>query len=268
MKISQSISKIKNGGIKRKRERKQVHSVRIEPWLEHFGIWVTSMSQGENPAFTFENHYLVSEGRMLRPVRTFECLSILESFLAVRSPEDAFRFFNMYGPLQLAGDGSKKVRIKGQSVWFSQVQRFQGMLLSASQGKYGKPAEESDTERIRAKLEDFYISSGLSAELHIMSMKSKGQEAQIPVVTVRCMDVEEALRTAVYLDRMNGLVWALCARERCGRPFRIGGHKNKVYCSQACAEVQAQTNYAEKKKRKLAEESGAGTGSTQAKRGE
>lgn len=60
-------------------------------------------------------------------------------------------------------------------------------------------------------------------------------------------------KLGVYLDKLNGLAWALCARERCGKPFRIGGHRNKIYCSSACAEVQAQTAYLAKKKREQEE---------------
>lgn len=250
MKISNNISKSKKPA--RKSERKAAYSVRIIPFIETVGVWQATANRAEDPVFSFKNCAVEEEGRETLPSLQKDCWAAMEAFFAIKTPEDACAVFNTYGPMQLALKGTEKLRRKAEAVSFSRVLARRDFWLAASRGEYGRAKDDSIDEKIRATMEAVYVAQPLQAELQVGPIRAKGDE-EVPQISVCCLDLEEVLRVGVYLDKMNGLAWALCARERCGKPFRIGGHRNKIYCSSACAEVQAQTVYLAKKKREQEE---------------
>jgi hypothetical protein len=157
------------------------------------------------------------------PTTKKRAFAAMKDFFAIKIPDDALAFFKNYGPLQLAPGPGGKLRGTATPVRYSAVIARRDYWLNAS--RKGIDDLHHEPTDIRGFFEDINLLLPLRAELMFNS----------PVLAVRCLDVEEALKASVHIDRLNGLAWGLCAWKKCGRPFSIGSHPEKVFCSPKCA---------------------------------
>jgi hypothetical protein len=231
----QTMSSAKKVRRPKRRKRKAVHTLGLEPFLELWGNWEVTKSDGEDPLFSLKNHHAQSETTRNSP-RAFEAM---KGFFSIKTPNDALEFFKKYGPLQLeSGLGGKKNRGVAVPVRFSTVIARRDSWLNAS--RRGRNARQYQAKDMQAFVDDVNLMLPLHAELLFDN----------PVLAVRCLDVEEALKAAVHIDRLNGLAWGLCAWKKCGKAFSIGSHPEKKFCSPECAGRQSSKTWWDKPENK------------------
>lgn len=225
-------------GPSKRRKRKVAHTLRLEPFIELHGIWEITKTDGQDPVFTFENHDVQTETMRHFPTVKKWAFAAMKDYFAIKSSDDALSFFKEYGPLQLAPGPRGKLRGTATPVRYSAVIERRDYWLNASRRRI-EDFQHEPTD-IRGFFDDLNLLLPLRAELMFNS----------PVLAVRCLDVEEALKACVHIDRLNGLAWGLCAWKKCGKPFPIGSHPEKKFCSLKCAGRQTSKTWWDKPENK------------------
>jgi hypothetical protein len=221
------------------------YSLPVVPYLETRGGWRVQMSEDADPVFSFAARLPQpkeeggAKSWSLDPTQ-FNVFEIREALFAVRTPPDALQFFETFGPWQIKQHlGTEAMEIRFSSV-VRQRDFFQDALLSR---EIWSSRKASTDEQTRAAVEDYYLWQPLAMEMVFK---------QPPVVVVRCKDIQDAVRASVFLDRLDGSPWRRCAREDCGRVFKLESKRARMYCSTDCAHLQSVRSYNERKRAEAA----------------
>ena len=212
------------------------------------------MNEDADPVFSFSARFPQpkeeggAKSWSLDPTQ-FNVFEIREALFAVRTPADALRFFETFGPWQIKehlGTEAREIRFSGV---IRQRDFFQDALLTREIWSSSRMA--SGDEQTRAAVEDYYLWQPLVMEMVFQ---------QPPVVIVRCKDIQEAMRASVFLDRLDGFPWRRCAREDCGQVFKLESKRARLYCSTDCAHLQSVRSYNERKRAEAAKAKSATKG--------
>jgi hypothetical protein len=222
----------------KKMSKENIYTLPIIPVLQTSGEWRAYMDQEPDPAFTFnfERRPLAmgSDGKKnwtAEPERIKEPFAMRERFFAIRDKEDALRFFQEYGPLQLAKAWDVVAPPVKLSVVLDRRDFYLEALLNRSVDNFRRKYEGDE---LTEGMENIYLWQNLPMELVFH------QPLQ---ALVRCKDVEDALRATVFLSRLRSLPWQRCLRDDCGKPFEVASRRPKLYCTPECAHLQSVRNY-------------------------
>ena len=223
---------------KSKKVSKDIYLLPIFPALETRDEWEAYIGEEADPVITFvlrrRPPQQLEDGSVksgLLPFRQKEAFALRDNFFAIQSAEDALRFFQEYGPYQLA----KHLDMETQPVKLSQVLRRRDFYTHALfERSIKNMARNYKGEEVREAFENMYLWGNLPMELVFRQPMG---------AIVRCKDVEDALRATVFLDKLRGLPWKRCARKDCGKPFEVKGKRERLYCSPECAHLQSVRNY-------------------------
>lgn len=227
---------------KTKKLSKRIYALPVLPYLDTRSGWIVGMTDEADPLFSFSapppQIRVEEDGTKSGSYgRTSEdAFAVREALFGVRSIQDALIFFEAYGPWQIdthLGMGAATLRF---SSLIQTRDFFQAALLSR---EIGSPPKGSTAEQMRDSIQNFYLWQPLRMELHFR---------QPPGAIVRCKDVEEATRASIFLDRMDGLPWRLCARKDCGKVFKPKSKRVQLYCDPDCAHLQSVRSYNERKR--------------------
>lgn len=222
---------------------KRFYSLPVVPYLETRGGWRVQMSGDADPIFSFSARrpQPKEEGGVkswsLDPTQ-FNVFEIRESLFAVRTPADALRFFETFGPWQI----ERHFGTEAREIRFSGVVRQRDFYLDALLTRDpwdGGPRRGTTDEELGAVMQDWYLWQPLAMEMVFQ---------QPPAVVVRCKDIQDAARASVFLDRLDGSPWRRCAREDCGKAFKLESKRARLYCSTDCAHLQSVRSYNERKR--------------------
>lgn len=223
----------------------RIFSVPIIPYLDTRGGWDVALSDEPDPLFTFSWRAIEvvnqdgSKSWSLRQtnINVFE---IREALFSVNDASQATAFFQAYGPWQIKeylGLESNPFRLSGL---LRQRDFYRDALLSREIRNSGKA---STTDEMRALLQDWYLWQPLPMEMVFHNP---------PAVIVRCKDIQDAMRASVFLDRLDGFTWRRCAREDCGKIFKLESKRARIYCSTDCAHLQSVRSYNDRKRAEVA----------------
>jgi hypothetical protein len=222
---------------------KDVYVMPIHPALETRREWEAKLNEEPDPAisFVFRNQpaELDQEGWVrwhAPPFRQEEAFELREEFFSIKTPDDALRFYQRYGPHQI----QKHLDLVARPVKFSDVLRTRDFYIHALfERSIDNLRQNYVGDSLEDGLQNIYLWQNLSIELVFRQPMS---------AIVRCKDVEDALRATVFLDRLRGMPWKRCAREDCGKPFEVSSKRMKLYCSTECAHLQSVRDYNERKR--------------------
>lgn len=172
-----------------------------------------------------------------------EAFEAREFLFNVRNPEDALRFFQSFGPWQVNqafGTEASTIRFSGL---VKRREFYEDALLKREIWSVRNTSTAEGMDGIRTVFEDYYLWQNLPLEMVFR---------QPPVVIAKCKDLEDAIRATVFLDRLDGFPWRRCAREDCGKVFRLGSKHAKLYCSTECAHLQSVRSYNNRKRAEAA----------------
>jgi hypothetical protein len=226
---------------------KRFYSLPVVPYLETRGGWRVQMTEDADTIFSFSARppQPKEEGGAkswsMDPTQ-FNVFEIREALFVVRSPEDALRFFETFGPWQIKEHFGTEAREMRFSSVLKQRDFYLDALLTRDPWGGGSRRGTSDQE-IRAALQDWYLWQPLPMEMVFQ---------QPPSVVVRCKDIQDAVRASVFLDRLDGSPWRRCAREDCGKVFKLESKRARMYCSTDCAHLQSVRSYNERKRAEAA----------------
>jgi hypothetical protein len=224
--------KIQNDVSKSESERKGVYTLPVIPFLETLGKWEAEQNEDSDPLFSITVHDIQDGRRRYWPKNREYAFDVTRDFFAVNDAPKALNFFRTYGPLQT----------KVSTIRLSAVLRERDFFLDALlHREIGKAHDTSTIDGQEAAWRDCYFWQNLPMELKFCNP---------PVAIVKCRDVKESLRATVFLDRLDGLPWKRCAREKCGAPFKRGKDARKLFCSERCARLQAQHAYLDRTRKK------------------
>lgn len=150
-------------------------------------------------------------------------------------------FFQKYGPWAVTDVRTQEAAPIRLSALERQKSFLEDALLSR---EIWSVTRATDPGELRTALEDWYLWQNLPMELVF---------GQAQAGLVRCKDVQEALRTSVFLDRFDREPLRRCARPDCGKFFKQGNKQAKLYCSTKCAHLQSVRKYNQNKKNRGAE---------------
>jgi len=219
----------------------RVFTLQIHSALYTRAPWLISMSDDADPEFSFRLGPMMTTKRgnttqFSSPDIVRDVFELRHRVFSVRRPEDAMELFKEFGPWQL----TKELDKEGINIRFSAVLRrrdfFENALLHRSVENLDRVYNERD---IGEGFENFYLWYPLPMELVF---------ADPPVAKVRCKDIEDALRSSVFLDRLDGFVWRRCQREDCGALYKLTSKRRKVFCSSDCAHLQSVRDYHKRKR--------------------
>jgi hypothetical protein len=210
----------------------------IYPYLYTWGEWETAMSEDPDPLFSFllaPIHQQANRGIDIDPRKVRDVFELRHDFFAIQTPTQALAFFRTFGPLQI----KQQLGNEAAPVRFSAVMQrrsfWEDALLNRSVEKLNR---EYRGDHVAEGLENMYLWQPLPMELLF------GQPLCGRVV---CKDVEDSLRTSVFLSRLEGFRWRRCAREDCGNLFKLTSKRRRLYCGSDCAHLQSQRSYTERK---------------------
>jgi hypothetical protein len=207
----------------------KIFALPIRPLLETAGEWEAFIGDETDPVISFKlslrRREIVMPDKVRyerEPALIKDAFLLREHFFEVRNAEDALKFFQEYGPFQLAKqwDGTAK------PIKLSQAIGRRDFYLDAL---INSPRTFRDDE-VGAAIDDLYLWQNLPLELPFR---------QPMHAVVRCKDVEDALRASVFLDRLRAMPWRRCMREDCGKPFELPRRRAKIYCSPECSHLQS-----------------------------
>lgn len=206
------------------------------------------MSKSDDPVFSF-----VRKHKSLDRRRTEDAFNVRRDFLSIRSPEDALRFFERYGPFQFLPRGKSATKaseaVRAESWKWSRLQQarrnFEEALLAD-----GIPITKT-------WLYEFMFARPLIIELAfraIVPAPSKNADSRITsdsddAAIAPCADVVDALRASIFISRMGGFQWSRCARKGCEQLFQQTTRRRKLYCGPECAHLQAVNDYNSRQKK-------------------
>jgi hypothetical protein len=213
-------------------------TTRIDAFVERDAEWEIRRSEDPDPQFSFNLRIPRIETRLdgsrrgsREPSKLHDAFEIRDAFFAIKEIPDADEFFDRFGPWQVdSGHGNKTASIRFSTL-LEQRDFYRDALLSE-----GIPRESGT---MRAFFENLRLWQNLPMELVLR---------QPPVVLVRCNDIQDALRATVFLAKVEGLPWRLCARVGCLRPFEVQGRRT-TYCSDECGHLQSSNAYNWRKRR-------------------
>ncbi len=229
---------------KSKKMSKIIYAISIDPILETRGEWDARLSEESDPEISFVFHPNQPQANedggttwAASPFRHEEGFELRESFFAIRTAEDALNFYRRYGPHQVM----KPLDTVAKPLRFSAVVRIRKFYMHALfERSIDNMRRKYSGEGLHEGTENIYLWQNLYTELLFR---------QPAAAVVRCKDVEDALRATVFLDRLRGMPWKLCAREDCGKPFEQSSKRTKLYCSTDCAHLQSVRDYNERKRK-------------------
>lgn len=222
------------------------YSLPVSPYLETRSGWRVHVTEDADPVFSFSaripqpKHEGGTKSWSLDPTQ-FNVFEVREALFAVQTPADAVQFFEAFGPWQI----KQHLGTEAGDIRFSEVLRqrdfFRDALLMREPWSSSRAPVRD--EQMRAALEDYFLWQPLVMEMVFH---------QPPVVVVRCWDIRDALRTSVFLDRLDGSPWRRCARKDCGKLFKLESKRARMYCSTDCAHLQSVRSYNERKRAEAA----------------
>jgi hypothetical protein len=215
----------------------KIYSIPVIPVLETLGEWEAGMSGDADPEIYFS----------LRPVQIKEengakswsrapliqrnAFEVREAFFAIREAAQALAFFQTFGPWQVGVPMATEARPIRFSAIVRRQKFFQDALLNRKIWSVRNPTTDSET---RTAFEDFYLWHNLPTEMVFRDP---------PVILCRCKDIMDSIRATVFLDKLDGLPSRRCAREDCGKVFKLRSKRSKIYCSEKCAHLQSVRSY-------------------------
>lgn len=69
-----------------------------------------------------------------------------------------------------------------------------------------------------------------------------------PVIVIRPAYTLQAIAAAIYVDRIKGVEWRKCKREKCPETFRVGAREKQKWCSTTCRENDRSYNKRHRRK--------------------
>jgi hypothetical protein len=222
----------------------RVFTLQIHSALYTRAPWLVSMSEHVDPEFSFRlgpamtaKHGITTQ--VSSPPDIIEdVFKVRDRVFGVRRPEDAMELFKEFGPWQLTKEFDKE----GIKIRFSAVLRrrnhFEQALLDRSVENLDRAYSERSGDIVEG-LENIYLWQPLP--MHLVF-------GDPPVARVRCKDIEDALRSSVVLDRLDGFVWRRCQREDCGALYKLTSKRRKLFCKSECAHLQSVRDYHERKR--------------------
>ncbi len=220
---------------------KKVYSLPVFSYLETRGGWEVAMSEDADPLFSFawtRVETVDKDGTKSWSLRetSINVFEIREELFSVKNATQAVAFFQAFGPWQIKehlSTESNSIRLSGL---IRQRDFYRDALLSREIWSVRKA---STNEGIRTLLQDWYLWQPLPMEMVFR---------QPPAVVIRCKDIQDAMRASVFLDRLDGFPWRRCAREDCGKVFKLESKHARIYCCTDCAHLQSVRSYNERKR--------------------
>lgn len=188
---------------------------------------------------------------------TVNALEVRDAFFSISSVQTAESFFRAYGPFEI-DYGNKGFRTESLQFGTNALIEYRTRDFMPVD-----PTPEDDWE-IKAKPLRWtlllhmqaFLKRALTTEpqefwepipLYLQLPKSfhlelAAPEEKSPTVFAPCMDVCEAIKTSIVLDRLARGIWKICARPDCGAVFPQTSRRTKLYCSYDCAHLQAVRN--------------------------
>ena len=206
-----------------------------------------AMSEDADPLFSFAWRRIETvdkDGTKSWSLRetSINVFEIREALFSVKDATQAIAFFQAYGPWQIKehlSTESNPIRLSGL---IRQRDFYRDALLSREIWSIHKA---STNDQMRTLLQDWYLWQPLPMEMVFR---------QPPAVVIRCKDIQDAMRASVFLDRLDGFPWRRCAREDCGKVFKLESKRARLYCSTDCAHLQSVRSYNDRKRAKAAKE--------------
>jgi len=220
---------------------KNIYALPVLPYVDTRGGWMVGVTNDVDPMFSFSirppevRREGDTESWSLGRINE-NAFEIRDAFFTVKSIHDARAFFETYGPWQIKthlGTEAEAIRYSGL---IQQRDFFQDALLSR---EIGVTPTGSIAEQWRTFFEDKFLWQSLPMEMVFRPP---------PVAIVRCKDAQEAVRAAIFLDRLDGFPWRRCAREDCGKLFKLKSKRAQLYCDPDCAHLQSVRSYNERKR--------------------
>lgn len=188
---------------------KDVYTIPIHPALETMSAWEARMNEEPDPVISFvirNNPAEMDENGEVRwqsfPIRMAEAFKLRDEFFAIKTPDDALSFFQSYGPYQVG----KPLDLVSKPIRFSQILQRRDF--------YSHALFERSIDNIRKNYSGDDFAEGLANTYLWQNLSIELLFLQPMNAIVRCKDVEDALRATVFLDRLRGMPWKRCARER------------------------------------------------------
>lgn len=213
---------------------KRVFAIPVRAELVAFPFWAVSVSQKADPEFSFTVSSTFRE-RMGQTLEMISCdvFELRERVFGIRTIDQALELFREFGPWQVEEAdivSGRKIRYSEVLGWidFFEHALMKRSLLETHQGHGG--SREDLTERIF----DLYLSWHLTMSLHFGD-PCDGE--------VQCKDIQEALRTSLFLDKLDGFPWRKCQRKDCGKLFKLTSKRERLYCTTDCAHLQSVRSY-------------------------
>jgi hypothetical protein len=223
---------------------KRVYALPIVSFLETRSGWGVSMSNDEDPLFTFcwNWHHMEdmnadgSKDRNSWQTIQFNLFEIRGALFAINDPAEALTFFETYGPWQI----NEHLEARASAIRFSALSSRRDFFLNALLTReIPSVRHDSADERLRTQFEDRYLWQPLP-----MEMVFRNPTAAV----IRCKDIQDAVRASVFLDRLDGFPWRRCAREDCGKFFKLESKHAKLFCGTDCANLVSSRSYNERKR--------------------
>lgn len=213
-------------------------SAKILPILERHAVWkIAKSGHLDDPLFSFTPRPwpITQEGGRRYSPRipdlSFDAFRVREEFFAIRSPDQAEAFLLAFGPWQLAkSDRSQPLSIRFSSL-MERRKSYERVLLRKKSFDLKWQRKPKSPEDL---LSNLAMWGPLVTELELQSL---------PVGFVRCVDIDEAVRATVFLNKFEKLPFRRCAREGCPRLFPVKYKYKKKYCAQKCAHLEAVIKY-------------------------
>ncbi len=248
---------------------------RAVPWIVSVqkcsGETEFSFREGKASAHKFS---ISSESSDFHVFPTEPVMEVRSGFFSIRSPEDALRFFERFGPFELPRigetSGRKSERAKQTKRWFESS----GQLLCelpapespfrVSTRKTGtsdkavewvKPIRWSQIEQAQADFKAALTGKSISWSMDefvfrqplgmLLQLPKRFYTVLSPVTDVMptgfvlCNDVVEAIRASIFLSKLKGSRWNWCQREGCNKIFEQTSKHARKYCDEDCAHYQA-----------------------------
>lgn len=216
----------------------RIYSLPIIPFLKTAGEWEAYIGQEADPVISFlfrkRPVQILEDGRRqweAAPDRQKEGFALREQFFAIKSAEDALRFFQEFGPYQLP------------QLWDATAQPIKLSQVLSRRDYYLDGLLHRSIENIARKYSGDEVGEGLDNIFLWQNLPMELVFRQPMSALVRCKDIEESLRATVFLDRLWGMPWKQCKREDCGKPFEVKTAREKLYCSTECAHLSAVRTY-------------------------
>ena len=168
--------------------------------------------------------------------RDYNAFEVREDFFQIREPREALAFLRRYGPWY------RKPDLEVPSIQFSALIREREFYEDSLLNKDPLGINE-DPHIIRTISLDEAVAEAVEQARLWYNLPMEMVFQQPPVVIVKCQDAVDAVRAAIFLDKLDQLPWKRCAREGCRKLFQIGSQPNKKFCGPKCSHYQQVIDY-------------------------